>query len=80
MESTFTVSMVGDLEFDNFVAHIGYCGNGFARISQERAEGDYDIEIFPCSPNEPWIFQLKSFEEVMQDAKQGLWEMREQID
>lgn len=76
MNSNFEILISSDIDYDDLCAEIFYQGNFLAIISQEEGFENLDIEIYPPINQERWQFKYSEFENVLQCAKQRLWELR----
>jgi len=75
-ETQFEFTVASDTEFDELIADIGFGTNLVALLTQEKGFENLRIRIYPPKEGEYWNFRLDEFENVLQKAKQRLWELR----
>jgi len=75
-KNIFEFTVGSDLDYENLIADIGFDNQLVALITQEEGFENLRIQIYPPAVGDCWDFPLKEFEEVVQKAKQRLWELR----
>ena len=72
----FRVDIVGDLDYEDLIADIYYENEFVAMLKQEQGFQNLEIEIHPPKDKKYWNFYWSEFSEVIEKAKQGLWDLR----
>ncbi len=72
----FRVDIVSDLECEDLVADIYFEDQIFAVLKQEDGFENMQIELYPTKNQPFWLFKISEFEQVIQYAKQRLWDLR----
>jgi hypothetical protein len=76
MSEKFSILMADDSDHEDLFAEIYYDDEFVAMVSQEEGFENLRISIYPPKETEHWDFRFDEFEEIIQLAKKGLWEMR----
>ncbi len=72
----FRCVISGDLDYEDLVADIYYENEFVAMLKQEQGFQNLEIEIHPPKNREYWNFYWSEFSEVIEKAKQRLWDLR----
>ena len=75
-ETNFEFTVASDIDFEDLIADIGFENNLVAYLTQEDGFKSMRIRIFPPQNREFWDFKLDEFVEILNRAKQRLWELR----
>ena len=75
-EINFKFSVGSDVDYENLVADIGFDNKLVALLTQEEGFENLRIQICFSSESKYWDFRLDEFEEIVQQAKKRLWELR----
>jgi hypothetical protein len=72
----FRISVGDDPDHEELTAEIYFQECFVAMLSQEQGFENLQIEIYKHPEKNAWCFQLNDFLEVIELAKQRLWELR----
>lgn len=75
-EINFSFSVGSDDKFEDLVADIGFDTTLVALLTQEEGFDNLRIRIYPPKNQEYWDFRFDEFEQILNEAKQRLWELR----
>ena len=75
-ETNFEFTVASDIDFEDLIADIGFENNLVAYLTQEDGFKSMRIRIFPPQNRDFWDFKLDEFVEILNRAKQRLWELR----
>ena len=75
-ETNFEFTVASDIDFEDLIADIGFENNLVAYLTQEDGFKNMRIRIFPPQNRDFWDFKLDEFVEILNRAKQRLWELR----
>jgi hypothetical protein len=75
-EINFEFSVASDVDYENLIVDIGFDNKLIALLTQEEGFDKIRIKIFSPTEGEYWNFSLSEFEEIIQKAKNRLWELR----
>ena len=76
IKSDFRVDVCSDLEYEDLIADIYFQDKFVAMITQEKGFKNLEIEIYAPKGQEKWLFKFSDFENVINHAKQRLWDLR----
>ena len=74
--NNFRISVGDDSEHEDLTAEIYYEETFLAMLSQEHGFDHLQLEIFPNPNGQQWVFSFEEFLNVVDAAKQRLWELR----
>lgn len=72
----FRISVGDDEEFEELTAEIYYKETFVVMLSQEQGFDNLQLEISSNPSGETWSFRLDDFLEIVDHAKQKLWDLR----
>lgn len=75
-EIKFEFTVASDVDFEDLIADIGFENNLVALLTQEEGPSNLRIRIYPPKNGEFWDFRLNEFEQIINSARQRLWELR----
>jgi hypothetical protein len=75
-EINFEFSVASDVDYENLIVDIGFDNKLIALLTQEEGFDKIRIQIYPPTEGEYWNFRLTEFEEIIEKAKNRLWELR----
>jgi phage pi2 protein 07 len=79
-KTNFEYSIASDVDYEDLIADIGFNNNLVAILSQEEGFENMKITIYPPQNSEYWNFQLDEFQDVIQKAKNRLFELKKTIE
>ncbi|NGX62686.1 MAG: hypothetical protein KR126chlam6_00086 [Candidatus Anoxychlamydiales bacterium] len=76
MTKKFKIIISSDQEYEELCAEIYFENQFVAIITQEKGFENLQISIYSPSKKGKWLFNLVDFQEILNKAKESLWEMR----
>lgn len=80
MNEKFRTDIVGDLDYEDLIADIYFEDQILAVLTQEEGFENIRIRIYPPKDKEFWDFRLDEFQNVINRARNRLWELRKTSD
>ena len=75
-EINFEFTVGSDVDYEDLIADIGFEGNLVMLLTQEEGFQNLRIKIYPPKNSNCWDFRLDEFEDIINQAKHRLWQLR----
>lgn len=72
----FRIDIFGDLDYEDLVADVYFEDKILVVLTQEEGFQNLRIRIYPPKDVEFWDFRFDEFEDIINRAKNRLWDLR----